>query len=131
MEVRRSSGLVVPSHIAAAVPDVPPGTVEGPPAHGGVDSDGRRRIVFPRSTRKLLVRLVKELEQLDLALDFSCRTVRIKRIPTSDVATGQTFTAETLEPIAGACGEQLKAEGEGTHDPGLGCACTRVHFVDL
>lgn len=119
---QRSSGLLVPSHLAS----VP----EGEPAPDVArDADGRRRIVLSDEARRHFAQLVKALGPRDLAFFLACRNTRTTRRVVKDAATGEAVTTLITESIEGACGGIMLREGEGTGDPGFGCQCARVHFV--
>lgn len=120
---RRPSGLLVPPNLAS-MPEGP-----APAPTGARDADGRRRVLVSDESRRLMWRLVRELGQCDLAFVTVCQTSRRVVRHVTNVATGQLEAAIVTEPIAGACGQLMLREGEGTADPGFGCACTRLHFL--
>lgn len=125
---RRDSGILVPAHLAIE-PQADP-SAEAAPAKGARDPDGRRRIVLSKETRKLFLRLVRDLTPLDLALFMACRKTRQVPQIVKDAATGQNVGVVVTEQVPDACGEVMLREDEGGTDPGFGCKCTRIHFID-
>lgn len=124
--VQRDSGIIVPAHLAGA-PEEP--GVEGERAKGGIDPDGKRRVVIPKQTRKALSRISGDLGRTDLAIVIVCKTFRMVPRQVEDAVTKEKVTVELREDIPGACGKIMVRCGEGTIDPGFECDCTRIHFV--
>lgn len=109
-------GLIAPKHL-----------LDGPPAMGGRDKDGRRRIVLSRDERRRLVGLAKLFKVSDLGIVITCQPRRLVNKVVE--VEGAKVLQPVWEPISGACGELMVREGEGTDDPGYGCKCTRIHFL--
>lgn len=125
---QRPSGIVVPAHLAS-LPEEPEARPEGKAAEGARDPDGRRRVVLTKETRKLFGRLAGDLGRDDFGIILWCKTSRARTEIVKDAVTGAPIAVELTEQIPGACGEIMLREGEGEHDPGFGCKCTRIHFL--
>lgn len=127
----RESGLLVPAHLANHNPEEPAAATgsDGTDRQGGLDPDGRRRLVLAREVRKRFTRLAGELDRDDVGFVLWCKTHRQTTKTVKDAKTGEDVAVNMREEIAGACGNVMLREGEGTPDPGFGCKCTRVHFA--
>lgn len=125
--VERESGLFVPAHLAREAeirePHAPPDRPEG-----GVDPDGRTRIVMPADARKALRALGAWTSSRHLGVFFTCQASRQVVKPVT-LESGAVSLVTVREEIPGKCGEIFLREGQDTGDPGFGCKCTRIHFV--
>jgi hypothetical protein len=123
----RDSGLIVPAHLRELPEHA--GAAEDPDENCARDADGRRRIVLTKETRKRFTRMAGDLDRENLVFVLVCKPNRQVTKHATDIKTGEKVPVVLQEPIPGACGEVMKREGEGTHDPGFGCTCTRLHFT--
>lgn len=103
---RQGSGLFVPDHL---LKDVGGSKDDG----AAVDSDGRRRAVMSRDDARKVKRAIDLLKAMGFAIQLRCDDERkMQRIG-----------------VPAPCGELLEPEGQGTHDNGFGCRCSRIHLA--
>lgn len=101
---RTGSGLIVPKDLADQAPVVAGSVVR--------DADGRRRVVFDDSERRLIDRASKLLKSRGFAYIIGCFAGKDGK----------------HEDGSQSCGQPMRAEDVDTQDAGYGCKCTRIHF---
>ena len=118
--VRRPSGVIVPAELGNR-------PVPGAPSNGSVtrDLDGRRRVVYPDSERRVIDKAINLLRAQGIGYIVGCIGAYGPPDDRREASGGNGYHRDGSL----ACGQPMRPEGVGTPDAGFGCNCTRIHFL--